>query len=395
MGNDKVTECINMLSIIYDKAIHLKNNLFYVAINKESKIVNEYGEIVRELNYDTVNFERCGPGWVISFNNGLIGTQNSLIGTQNSLIVIDELNEISEMKGLYKYKHIGDNVYAALFYEDYYFALYGKDFKKLTPNIYENVYIERESVNHINVKVRKKHTRFIQDEYSIIRVDKEGTAVSHLFSENIGGQEEYKALAITAKSNGKYLYALGRNGERLTTKTFSSFTCSNRSIDRGLIEVWDETVVKNYKGLISLSGTILIDTGKYGDIEETPFRDLFIVTTAMDRWSKENKKIGIFQLERGEVIPCGAFKEKGLTKLNIITFEHTETGKTMYLGNDRNIHLEIDKAFPIFRLNREDIKEEFYMINVYGVWYTIDRDFNTININIELLDIKSSDWVRI
>ena len=47
------------------------------------------------------------------------------------------------------------------------------------------------------------------------------------------------------------MHLVGRG--KTNNKTFTSLTCSNRSIDRGLIEVWEEDVLTVYKGLVNLS----------------------------------------------------------------------------------------------------------------------------------------------
>lgn len=388
MENIQIEDCLNRLVLFYDKVLHLRHNLFYVQADRESKIIDDTGKTVKELKGEAVNFEKCGRGWAYTFKTPLALTLIEILDIKDNL-------EIIEIKDVGNYKHLSDNICAIEFNKEYYFALYGKQFNKLTPNIYVNVYLERESVNHIYVKVRREMYSCKPSDYSIIKIDKEGTTVSHLFANNIGLQEEYQALAISQEANGVYRYSLGREGVRLTNKTFTSLTCSNRSIDRGLIEVWEEDVLTVYKGLVNLSGDILIDTGKYGNIEETPFKDIFIVTEARRRGRNTEPKIGLYQIGKGEVIPCGTFNNMRLTALSIIAFKHTETGKEMYLGNDRNVHADISKAFPIYKLNKTGVDKEVYMVNVYGAWYTIDRNFGLLPIDLGSIGVTSTDWVQI
>ena len=103
----------------------------------------------------------------------------------------------------------------------------------------------------------------------------------------------------------------------------------------------------------------------------------------------------MYQIGKGEVIPCGTFNNMRLTALSIIAFKHTETGKEMYLGNDRNVHEDISKAFPIYKLNKAGVDKEVYMVNVYGAWYTIDRNFGLLPIDLGSIGVTSTDWVQI
>ena len=158
------------------------------------------------------------------------------------------VNKVSDVR---EYKSLSDNVFATRDDLGKSMAIYGKDFKQLTPPIYEQVYLEKESLHHLVLKVGLERYTSYQisyhiDKLSYINVDKDGTKVSHFFTKNIGMQDEYKAMAVEA--NGmSFRYALSRGADRLTDKTFTSLTCSNRSLDRNLIETWEETYWVTYK----------------------------------------------------------------------------------------------------------------------------------------------------
>ena len=373
MGNIQIEECINRLIMIYDKVEHLKDNMFYVYADDKAYIIDEYGNRLHEFEGKAIRIDKCGPGWVYEHFDG--------IRTRQTLFGLTENNEVNKVSDVREYKSLSDNVFVTRDDLGKSMAIYGKDFKQLTPPIYEQVYLEKESLHHLVLKVGlERYTS--PDKLSYINVDKDGTKVSHFFTKNIGMQDEYQAMAVEA--NGmSFRYALSRGADRLTDKTFTSLTCSNRSLDRNLIETWEETYWVTYKGLINTSGKILIDTGRYYNIEETPFRDLFIVKLA-----KRKNKIGIYQVDKGEVIPCGTFSNVRSAVLGIIALKHVESDKEVYLGNDRNIHSEINKAFPIYRLNKLVEGEEVYMVNIYGAWNVIDKHFNLSYVGLKALGVK-------
>jgi len=92
---------------------------------------------------------------------------------------------------------------------------------------------------------------------------------------------------------------------------------------------------------------------------------------------------------------CGTFSNVRSAVLGIIALKHVESDKEVYLGNDRNIHSEINKAFPIYKLNKLVEGEEVYMVNIYGAWNVIDKHFNLSYVDLKALGVKSTDWIKI
>lgn len=299
----------------------------------------------------------------------------------------------------------------------------------LAPPIYRDVKIDRDLVNGIQLNISVDSSIYTDQDgvfsryswgrtkYSKIKITDNGRNIDRYFSYPIGDQDVYEAVAVSYLLNGKgdpkFKYRISKNGELIGDEglTYNSITTSNRSLDREIIEVWTQAELPNlggrnldlnryYKGLIATDGETLIMPNKYSNIEETPFKDTFIVEQAEPNYkinSMRSKKIGIYKVGHGEVIPCGALKSHMLTSLNITAFEHTQSGKTVYMGNDSSLYADINKAFPIYKMDTADGSLVF-LINIYGVNRVVDENLKELGIGYDEIvnkGVRPEHWVRI
>lgn len=393
---------LDKLNMLYDKVIDIGYGNYYVQSDKYSSIINDAGDTRFEFEEELSHFEECGYGWVYSY-----------IGKKPKLLYVEDTGEIIEVKlDIEYYKHITKSICAITTRGEYNYAIYGEKYKALTPNIYEQTYLNTESLNNTLINVRLGiHRGDVgsnkpNNYNTTAKFDRYGRNCDYLYIGAIGAQEAYTALAVedildynAGYFKGHYFrYKLGKYGDVLSNRTFTSITCSNRSLDRGLVEVWEETNQLTYKGIMDIGGNLLVPPNKYGNIEETPFKDIFIVYEALKQTYDNTERlvrIGIYQLWNGEVISCGTFNKVRLTKLNIIELTHTELNKQMYLGNDRNIYLKLEEAFEMHQLILGGQRQNIYKINVYGVEYLVDMQLDIIKHSFNSENKSQVSWLKL
>ena len=190
--------------------------------------------------------------------------------------------------------------------------------------------------------------------------DKKKDTVDGLYRLSIAGQTKYNGLVVDIK-NGNELVKLCRYNQIINNKTFEGFSASNNKIDRGLIQTYSTKRNKTYTGLMDTDGNELIKPDKYDDIEETPFKGIYICKVKSSGTDVDIVKSGV------GVVVTDRLHKKQLLKLNIISFKDKQTKSECYLGNDGQLHFNLVSAFNIKPYETTNKRYQgLFRINVYG-----------------------------
>ena len=375
MNNMDVESTLGILGLCYDSVKHIEDNLFIVELNKKFGIVDdENSEIIKvdkkgihKLNNRKAVVEENTGFYVVSLDNPENRTRCNITGIKDTGLC---------------YKITDSGLYGIMNY----------DGDIVIPTIYRKIWKIRETYNCSYIEGAILDSVINTGKYSDkiecypVKMEKGFRNPEYVYAiDTVYSEVELVGVCdINTDIRGIWskdkLKCRVRVGGKIIGPKIDRIIPDRELYKQGILRGQDDKT--RTQCFISLKGQTLVDIGKYSKIEYIGNK-LCIVYKGPWKGTLFNWKMAI---------PDDKIAEIKKDKKSSIYTAVIDT-KRYYIGNDGMAYEDITMAFPIYK---STIKENLYMIGLYGNWLFCNSEFKYISkerIRGELREGKN--WVKL